>query len=112
VASDTTKVILVADRYTATETDQVVNAALGAGKAVDRALLVGAQALACVFGKSKKSGYHYFWSEKWLDHDNELEVLAGGMGGKAKMRFDIPDGQGNTEPTDHGVMVLDTAVSL
>jgi hypothetical protein len=32
------------------------------------------------------------------------------MNGKAKVRFNVDDGQGNKEPTDLGVMVLDVAV--
>jgi len=34
------------------------------------------------------------------------------MNGKAKVRFSIPDGAGNTEPTDLGILVVDSAVSL
>lgn len=110
--SDNTQIITSANAATATETVQAVNAALGAGFAVDRALLLGAQALICAYGKHHKSGFYYNWSEKWLDHDNELEVAAAAMVGHAKTRFSIPDSTGTAIPTDHGIIVIDSAVKL
>lgn len=104
--------ITLANEATATETNVTVNAGLGAGFAVDRGLLLGAQALACAYGKSHNSGFYYDWSEKKLDHDNEIEILGAAMAGHAKIRFSIPNAAGTPIPTDHGVIVLDTAVKL
>jgi hypothetical protein len=106
------QIITSANAATATETAQAVNAALTAGFAVDRGLLLGAQALACVYGKHHKSGFYFNWNEKWLDHDNELEVAAAAMAGFSKTRFNIPDSTGTPTPTDHGVIVIDAAVKL
>ena len=106
------KVILVANRYTATESDQTVNAGLGAGKAVDRCLLLGAQALANVYGRNQGSDYYFAWHEREYNFGNNLEVAGRMMGGKTKVRFSIPDGLGNNEPTDFGVFAVDVAVSL
>ena len=46
------------------------------------------------------------------DFDNGLEICAAGMGGKAKVRFSYPDVSGTAKPTDHGVLVFDTAAKL
>lgn len=80
------------------------------GTTVDRAILLGGQALANAFGRSgkKKSGGMYFsMHEEDTDHGNTKEHSIAWMNGKAKIRFEGTDGRVN----DHGVMVLDTAVS-
>ena len=69
---------------------------------VDRAILVGAQALAKAYGKSA-SDYFYDWSEKEVDHGNSIETVATSMTGAAKIRFKI-DGT----DTDFGVAVVDS----
>lgn len=104
--------ITSANEATATETNVTVNAALGAGYAVDRCLLLGAQGAICAYGKHHNSGFYFNWSEKKLDHDNELEIAAAAMAGYAKTRFSIPDSTGTAIPTDHGVLVFDVAVKL
>jgi len=81
------------------------------GFAVDRALLLGGQALAEAYGKARQTGNPYFWSEKELDHGDKLEILVGMIGGKSKIRFEIDHGP-RREPTDFGVIAIDTAVKL
>ncbi len=95
---------------TETATD-LVPAAFGTTYAIDRALLLGGQALAEAFGKARQTGNPYFWSEKELDHGDKLEVLIGSIGGKSKIRFQIEFGSGQ-EYTDFGVIAIDTAVKL
>ena len=96
-----------------TESTAVVPAALGAaGFAVDRAILLGGQALAEAFGKHRKTGNPYFWSEKELDHDDKLEVLVGAINGRSKIRFAIDHGEGEKQITDYGVQVIDTVIKL
>lgn len=95
---------------TETATD-LVPAAFGANFAVDRALLLGGQALAEAYGKARQTGNPYFWSEKELDHGDKLEILIGMICGKSKVRFSIDQGP-QTEITDFGVMAIDTAVAL
>lgn len=68
----------------------------------DRAIIVGAQALAKAYGKSN-SDYFYDWSEEEVDHGNSVEIVGAAMGGTAKIRFKI-DGV----DTDHGVAVVDS----
>lgn len=87
----------------ATSTDTV-------GVNVERAVLMGAQAMATAFGragKKKTGGSHFSMHEESTDHDNVKEHSIAWMNGKAKIRFKGTDGRIN----DHGVMVLDTAVS-
>lgn len=110
--SETTKVITSGNRYTATETDQAVNGGLSAGYAVERALLTGAQALAHVYGRNQSSGFYFSWLEHKYNFERNLEVAADAMFGMAKLRFSFVDGSGNVEPTDNGVMVIDSAVKL
>lgn len=70
----------------------------------DRAIVLGAQALAEVYGRHGKSGEHANWHEEWTDHENELEMSLAFMAGKSKVRFKDIDGN----MTDHGVITLDT----
>lgn len=76
----------------------------------DRAILLGAQALADMYGQSgnaAEGGYHFSTHTEKTDHGNALEHSICWMNGKAKIRFKDADGRIN----DHGVMVLDTARS-
>lgn len=84
------------DGKTYTETNKTV------AVPTDRAIIVGAQALAKAYGKSN-SDYFYDWSEEEVDHGNSVEIVGAAMGGTAKIRFNI-DGV----DTDHGVAVVDS----
>lgn len=79
--------------------------------AVDRAILLGGQAVAEALAAHKRSGIPFFWSEKELDHDDKVELLLGAIRGVSKIRFDIDTGEGN-EITDYGVVAIDTAVPI
>ena len=81
-----------------TYTESNVTAAV----AIDRAIILGAQALAKVYGASN-SDYFYDWSEEEVDHKNSIETVCASMGGSAKIRFKI-DGV----DTDNGVAVVDS----
>jgi len=100
-----------ADAMSETETGILIPSSFGTTHAVDRALLLGGQALAEAYGKARQTGNPYFWSEKELDHGDKLEVLVGMIAGCSKIRFDIEHGDG-AQPTDFGVMAIDTAVQL
>lgn len=95
---------------TETTTD-LVPAAFSTTHAVDRAILLGGQALAEAWGKHVKTGNPFFWSEKELDHDDKLELLVGAINGRSKIRFEINHGD-STQFTDYGVMCFDTAVRI
>lgn len=110
-ASENTNIITAANRYTATESVQAVSA-ITAGYAVERSLVLGAQALAYVFGKNAGSDTGFNWLENLYNFERNLEVGGESMGGMSKLRFTFDDGAGNMEPTDNGVFVVDSAVKL
>lgn len=85
-----------ADGVTYTETTSTTT------EPVDRAIIVGAQALAKAYGKSA-SDYFYDWSEEEVDHGNSIETVCAAMCGTSKIRFKI-DGA----DTDFGVAVIDS----
>lgn len=91
------------------ETEALAPAALGTNFAIDRSIILGGQAVAEAMARSEKSGIPFFWSEKWLDHDDKLEMMIGTIRGVSKVRFDVDTGSG-TEVTDYGITVVDTVV--
>lgn len=95
---------------TETSTD-LVPASFGTSYAVDRAILLGGQALAEAWGKHPKSGMPFFLSEKELDHGDKLEILLGAINGRSKVRFLVNHGD-SSQYTDHGVIAIDTVVAL
>lgn len=100
--------VLVANKATGTGTATALPAGITAGFAVDRAILLGAQALGNAYGKNKGSDYHFDWLENFYNFGRALEAGGDCMGGKAKLRFNL----GGTHVKDHGVMVFDSVVSL
>jgi hypothetical protein len=97
-----------ANKATETETSAAVAAAITSGFAVDRAILLGAQALGNVYGKNKSSDYHFSWLENPYNFDRALEVAGDVMGGKAKLRFQLS----GDDPTDNGVIAVDSVVPV
>ena len=79
--------------------------------AVDRAILLGGQAVAQAFAASEHSGMPFFWSEEKGDHGDKMEILIGAILGMAKIRFEVDMGN-SKQFTDHGVGVLDTVVPI
>ena len=69
---------------------------------VDRAIILGAQALAKAYGASAND-YFYDWSEEEVDHGNSIEIVSAQIGGTAKIRFKIDE-----TDTDFGVAVIDS----
>ena len=112
LASSSTNIVTAANAGTANETAQVVNPALTAGFAVERSMLIGAQALGCGYGMSTASGGHMALVERKYNFDSASEVAVEGIEGVAKVRFDTLDANGNKIPTDHGVIVIDSAAKL
>ena len=79
---------------------------------MERNLVLGAQALANVYGRNQSSDYYYGWEENWFNFKRNLEIAGEMMGGKAKLRFNPPDANGVPVATDHGVIAVDTVVAL
>jgi len=95
-----------------TESSCVVPASFGTTFAVDRAILLGGQALGEAMAASDKSAIPFFWSEKELDHGDKVELLIGAIRAVAKIRFEVDTGDTGKQITDYGVTVLDTAVPI
>ncbi|EGB0326525.1 TPA: N4-gp56 family major capsid protein [Salmonella enterica subsp. enterica serovar Muenchen] len=71
---------------------------------IDRAMLLGAQALANAYGQ--KDGGHFNLVQKKTDMDNRTEIAINWINGLKKIRFADKNGKVN----DHGVIAVDTAV--
>lgn len=95
-----------------TESSVVVPSSFGTTHAVDRAILLGGQALAQAFAASDHGGMPFFWKEKTFDHDDKRELLVGVIQGLEKLRWNVEQGNGKKHWTDHGVIALDTAVKI
>lgn len=89
-----------------TNSNNAATAQLTAGTTIDRAILVGAQALASAYGNTGQ-GQFFGYHEELTDHDNSVETSVRWIQGISKVRFSNSAGRVN----DYGVMVLDSAVS-
>lgn len=107
-----------ATSQTETTTD-LVPAGFGTGYAVDRAILLGSQALGQALGKAKMmteqgeeiDGQSVMYSEELMDHKSRLEVLVGIVNGMSKIQF-LQDFGTSQQYTDFGTVCIDTAVQL
>lgn len=93
------------------ESEVLVPASFTTNFAVDRAILLGGQAVAEALARSDRSGIPFFWSEKEMDHGDKVELLIGAIRGVSKIRFAVDTGE-RKEFTDYGACVLDTVVPL
>ena len=108
---DAPAIIKSANRYTATETtDVAVGSGFTTSHRVSRAIFMGAQAFAVLQGNNPSSGLTASFKERVYDYDSKHEAMGEWMGGETKLRFTFKDADGNLEPTDHGVLVIDGAV--
>lgn len=99
-----------ADRYTGNESAVALPAL--SGYQVSRSLFLSAQALAQCAGANTQSGVPYSMLENPTNFGRNLEMAGELMAAESKIRFALPDGQGRTEPTDIGVMVIDSVVPV
>lgn len=90
---------------TALDQDTFATANQAAAVVTDRCILLGAQALAEVYGKHTSSGTHFSWHEEKTDHDNTLEASVAAITGCSKLRFADKTGRMN----DHGVLIMDVS---
>lgn len=93
------------------ESSVIIPESFGTQYAVDRAIILGGQAVAEALAKSDRSGIPFFWSEKEMDHGDKVELLIGTIRGVSKIRFEVDTGE-RKEFTDYGAAVLDTVVPL
>lgn len=100
-----------ADYASGTESTAKVPASFAGKFAVDRAILLGGQAVCEALGKSGKSGLPFFWAEEETDFGDKVELMIGTIRGVSKTRFEVDSGD-RKEWTDYGAKVLDTVVPL
>jgi len=103
------KHVTSANRLTATETDVTI-ANFATTHQVSRGLFVSAQALAQCLGTNRTSGVPYSLLENTYNFGRSKEVAGEMIGGESKLRFKLPNADGVPEPTDFGVMVIDSTV--
>ena len=102
-------IVTSANRLTAAETSQTI-ANFAATHQVARSMFLGAQALAQCLGKNTTSGVPYSLLENTYNFGRNKEVAGEMIGGESKLRFSLPNENGDLEPTDFGVMVIDATV--
>lgn len=102
--------ITSANKLTATETNVTVAAGLSTTHQVARSIFLGAQALAMVSGGNQSSEETYSLLEEMTNFGRNLELAGEVMGSEDKLRWSLPNAAGDLEPTDFGVLVLDSVV--
>jgi hypothetical protein len=109
--NESMKVVTEGDRYTAAETSVVVSPGLGAGYRVSRAILMGAQAFAMIMGNNASANNSAINVERRLfDFGKKSELMVEWIGGETKLRFEFLNSAGVKEPTDYGVVAIDSVV--
>ena len=86
--------------------DAATTTQVTAGTNIDRAILLGGQALAMAYGAQNGGSFNYH--EEPADHGNSTEISVSWINGMKKIRFADRNGRIN----DLGCMVLDTAITL
>lgn len=109
-ASDSIKYVAVADRLTGNETTGTVASGLSTTHQLARSVFLGAQALAMVSGGNQTSGEMYSMLENRTNFGRNLELAGEIMGVEEKLRWSLPNADGDLEATDFGVAVIDSVV--
>jgi hypothetical protein len=109
-ANAVVKHITQANRLTATETDVTVAGALSTTHMVARSVFLSAQALALCSGANQTSEETYSLLENRTNFGRNLEMAGEIIGAEQKLRFSLPNADGDLEPTDFGVAIIDSVV--
>lgn len=112
---DSFNYIAVGNRLTAAETAGTVPGGLstggnGLGFQVARSVFLGAQALAMVSGANNDTEETYSLLEERTNFGRNLELAGEILGTEDKLRWSLPNSNGDLEPTDFGVAVFDSVV--
>lgn len=103
------KHVTAANRLTATETDVTI-ANFAATHQVARSIFMSAQGLAQCLGKNTTSGVPYSLLENAYNFGRNKEVAGEIIGGEMKLRFNLPNENGDAEPTDFGTLIIDSVI--
>ncbi|MFZ2328706.1 MAG: DUF4043 family protein, partial [Rhodoferax sp.] len=109
-ASDAVAHVTSANRLAGTETNVTVAAGLSTTHQVARSVFLSAQALAVVSGANQTSEETYSLLENRTNFNRNLELAGEIMGTEDKLRWALPNANGDLEVTDFGVAVIDSVV--
>ena len=109
-ASDLVAHVTAANRLAGTETNVTVAAGLSTTHQVARSIFLSAQALAVVSGANQTSEETYSLLENRTNFERNLELAGEIMGTEDKLRWALPNADGDLEVTDFGVAVIDSVV--
>lgn len=109
-AADSVNYVAVANRLAGTESAVNVAAGLSTTHQVSRSVFLSAQALAMVSGGNRTSEESYSLLENMTNFERNLELAGEIMGTEDKLRWALPNQDGDLEMTDFGVAVIDCVV--
>lgn len=102
--------ITTGNRLSAQETNVQVAAGLSTTHQAARSIFLGAQALAMASGGNQTSEETYSLLENRTNYQRNLELAGEVIGAEQKLRWSLPNAAGDLEPTDFGVLVIDSVV--
>lgn len=109
-AGDSVQYVAVGNRLTATESAVSVAAGLSTTHQLARSVFLGAQALAMASGGNQTSEETYSLLENSTNFGRNLELAGEIIGAEQKLRWSLPNANGDLEPTDFGALVIDSVV--
>lgn len=109
-AGDAVAHVTAANRLAGTETNVTIAAGLSTTHQMARSIFLSAQALAVVSGANQTSEETYSLLENKTNFGRNLELAGEVMGTEDKLRWALPNADGNLEATDFGVAVIDSVV--
>lgn len=109
-AGDSVNIVTAANRLTGNETTTTVAAGLSTTHQMARSVFLSAQALALVSGANQSSEETYSLLENKTNFERNLELAGEIMGVEEKLRWALPNANGDLEMTDFGVAVIDSVV--
>ena len=99
-----------ANRLAGTETNVTVAAGLSTTHQVARSVFLSAQALGVASGANQSTEETYSLLENRTNFERNLELAGEIMGVEDKLRWALPNADGDLEATDFGVAVIDSVV--
>lgn len=109
-AGDAVAHVAAANRLSGTETAVTVAAGLSTTHQVARSIFLSAQALAVASGANQDTEETYSLLENRTNFNRNLELAGEIMGVEDKLRWALPNADGDLEVTDFGVAVIDSVV--
>lgn len=102
--------ISAANKLTGTETQAQLGAASNTTHQIARSVFMGAQALALASGGNSSSEETYSLLENRSNFGRNLEMAGEIIGAEQKLRWALPNADGELEQTDFGALVIDSVI--